>query len=94
MNRIVLPIIILLALATVDAYALPPLFGNAEMERNEQNAAVRFDPYPSVGMGPEVVGGRPQEYLNPLPQVLQVQPRLPSGAVHWPRLKRLVHRDS
>ena len=82
MKRIVLLVVILLALATVEAYALPPFLGNADTERNEQNMAVRFDPYPSVGMAPPIVGGRPLEYLSPLPPVLQVQPRLPPGTAH------------
>ncbi len=92
MKRIVLLIVFLLALVTVEAYALPPWLGNAGMERYEQNQAVRFDPYPSVGMGPEVVGGRPLGYTNPLPPVLQVQPRLPPGTVHRPRGGLLFRR--
>jgi len=91
MKRIVLSIIILLAL-TVEAHALPPLLGNAGMERSEQNTAVRFDPYPSVGMGPEVVGGRPMEYLNPPPSILHVQPRLPPGTVQRPRFGLFFRR--
>ena len=94
MKRIVLLIVILLALATVEAYALPPFLGNAGMERYEQNMAQRFDPYPSVGMGPDVVGGRPREYMNPSPSVLQFQPRLPPGTVHHPRRGLLFHRAS
>jgi hypothetical protein len=94
MKRIVLPIVILLALATVEGYAFPPLLGDAAKERSEQNTAQRFDPYPSVGMGPDVVGGRPLEYLNPPPQVLQVQPRLPPGTVHRPRLIPFLRRAS
>jgi hypothetical protein len=94
MKRIFLPIVGLLALATVEAHALPPFLGNAGMERYEQNVAQRFDPYPSVGMGPEVVGGRPQEYLNPPPSVLQVQPRLPSGTVNRPRHGLFFRRAS
>jgi hypothetical protein len=84
--RIVLLSVTLLAAATVPAYALPPFLGNADMLRSEQNAAVRFDPYPSVGMMPDVVGGRPREYMSPLPEVRQVQPRLPAGAANRPRL--------
>jgi hypothetical protein len=84
MKRTVLLIATLLAAASVDAHALPPFLGNASMERYEQNVAQRFDPYPSVGMGPDVVGGRPREYLNPQAQVLQVQPRLPPGTVNRP----------
>jgi hypothetical protein len=94
MKRIVLLIVIVLALTTVEAKALPPWLGSADMERYEQNRAVRFDPYPSVGMGPDVVGGRPREYLNPQPQVLQVQPRLPAGTVHRPHFGLFFRRAS
>jgi hypothetical protein len=94
MKRIILLIVILLALATAPAYALPPLLGNAGMERNEQNMAQRFDPYPSVGMAPAIVGGRPLEYMNPPPPVLQVQPRLPPGAAHRPRSGLFFRRAS
>jgi len=92
MKRIVLLIVTLLALTTVKAYALPPCLGDASMERYEQNVAQRFDPFPSVGMGPDVVGGRPREYMNPLPPVLQVQPRLPAGTVHRPHGGLFFHR--
>jgi hypothetical protein len=91
MKRIILLTVTLLALVAADAFALPPWLGNAAMERQEQNVAQRYDPYPSVGFGPEVVGGRPREYLNPRAQVLQVQPRLPPGAVNRP-LAKLLHR--
>jgi hypothetical protein len=80
MKRIAILVVALLA-TTVPAYALPPFLGNADMERDKQNMAVRFDPFPAVGIGPDVVGGRPREYLNPLPSVLQVQPRLSPGTV-------------
>ena len=94
MKPIVLLIAILLVLATVEAYAFPPLLGNADMQRHEQNVAQRFDPYPSVGMAPDVVGGRPLEYMNPPAAVLQVQPRLPPGTVHRPRGGLFFHRAS
>ena len=35
-------------------------------ESEQQRRAERFDPYPEPGIGPEVVGGRPREYLDPL----------------------------
>jgi hypothetical protein len=85
MKRTVLLVVTLLAVSAVETYALPPFFGNADMERQKQNTAVRFDPYPSVGMGPDVVGGRPREYMSPLPDVVQVQKRLPPGVVNRPR---------
>jgi hypothetical protein len=91
MKRIILSFVVLLTLTAADARALPPWMGNATMERHEQNVAQKFDPYPSVGFGPEVVGGRPREYLEPRAQVLQVQPRLPPGKVNRP-LAKLFHR--
>jgi hypothetical protein len=30
--------------------------------------AVQFDPYPLPDMGPEIVGGRPIDYITPVPQ--------------------------
>jgi hypothetical protein len=93
MKRITLSIVVLLAQAAAEARALPPWLGNASTERQEQNVAQRFDPYPSVGFGPEVVGGRPREYLNPRAQVLQVQPRLPAGTVNRP-FRKLFHRTN
>ena len=84
MKRVAFLIVSLLA-ATNQVLALPPFFGNADMERQKQDTAVKFDPYPSVGMGPDVGGGRPREYMNPLPPVLQTQTRLPPGAVNRPR---------
>jgi hypothetical protein len=91
MRRITLPIIVLLALSAAEARALPLVPGNEAQERYEQKVAERFDPYPSVGFGPDVVGGRPREYLTPRAQVLQVQPRLPAGTVNHP-LRKLFHR--
>ncbi len=82
MKQIPLLFVILLALTAAEAQALPPFLGNAGMERYEQNMAQRFDPYPSVGFGPDIVGGRPLEYMNPPSAVLQVQPRLPPGKVN------------
>jgi hypothetical protein len=31
--------------------------------------ATQFDPYPLPDMGPEIVGGRPIDYLTPVPEV-------------------------
>jgi hypothetical protein len=31
--------------------------------------AVQFDPYPQADMGPEIVGGRPIDYMTPVPEV-------------------------
>ncbi len=92
MKRISLLTAVVLALAAAEAQALPPLFGNAGTERYEQNVAQKFDPYPSVGFGPDIAGGRPREYLNPQSQVLQVQKRLPPGTVNHPLRSLFFHR--
>ncbi len=84
MKRITFSIVVLLALTAAEARALPLVSGNEAQERYEQNVAQRFDPYPSVGFGPEIVGGRPREYSTPRAEVLQVQKRLPPGTVNRP----------
>jgi predicted small lipoprotein YifL len=33
---------------------------------DQQKQAERFDPYPDNQIAPEVVGGRPREYLDPI----------------------------
>lgn len=40
--------------------------GPAPVQRNN---ATQFDPYPLPDMGPEIVGGRPIDYLVPVPEV-------------------------
>ena len=94
MKRIVLLIVVLLAWATVETYALPPFLGNADMERYEQNTAQRFDPYPSVGMGPDIVGGRPLEYMNPRPPAPPARPWAPPGTARRPRSGLFFFRAS
>ncbi len=42
-------------------------FGQGSVERQKQRA-VYFDPYPMNDIGPEVVGGRPRGFQNPLPE--------------------------
>jgi hypothetical protein len=34
----------------------------------QQKQAERFDPYPDQQIAPEVVGGRPREYMSPIPE--------------------------
>ena len=92
MKRITLSIVTLVALAAAEAHALPPLLGNASMVRPEQNMAQRFDPYPSVGFAPDIVGGRPLEYMNPSSQVPQVPPRSSPGTVNRPHGRLFFHR--
>ncbi|MFN5950901.1 MAG: hypothetical protein ACK43N_20585, partial [Pirellulaceae bacterium] len=42
-------------------------FGQGSIDR-QKNRAVVIDPYPLNDIGPEVVGGRPREFINPLPE--------------------------
>ncbi|QDV74933.1 hypothetical protein [Botrimarina mediterranea] len=46
---------------------MPNLFdpGNAA---TQQYNAIRHDPYPMNDVGPEIVGGRPREYAQPVPE--------------------------
>jgi hypothetical protein len=39
--------------------------GSVEIQKAR---AVYFDPYPLNDIGPEVVGGRPRGFMNPLPE--------------------------
>lgn len=42
-------------------------FGQGSVDRQKSRAVV-FDPYPLNDIGPPIVGGRPREYANPLPE--------------------------
>jgi hypothetical protein len=42
-------------------------YGQGSIER-QKNRAVTFDPYPLNDIGPPIVGGRPREFANPLPE--------------------------
>jgi hypothetical protein len=42
-------------------------FGQGSIDR-QKSRAVTFDPFPLNDIGPPVVGGRPREYANPLPE--------------------------
>jgi hypothetical protein len=63
--------LVLLALTTLPACSptirKPRLLhpGPASVQRYN---AVQFDPYPLPDMGPEIVGGRPIDYMTPVPQ--------------------------
>jgi hypothetical protein len=55
-------------------------YGQGSVER-QKNRAVTFDPFPLNDIGPPVVGGRPREFANPLPEAqrneLTARPRSP-----------------
>ena len=42
-------------------------YGQGSVER-QRSRAVTFDPYPLNDIGPEVVGGRPRGFMDPLAQ--------------------------
>lgn len=48
-------------------------------ERYQQSWATVLDPYPDPDAGPEVVGGRPRDYDEPVPEVKRS--RWPPSAV-------------
>lgn len=52
------------------------LFGQGSEDRQKYRAA-SFDPYPLNDIGPEVVGGRPRGFWNPLPEATrnQIEPK-------------------
>ncbi len=52
------------------------MFGQGSEDRQKYRAA-SFDPYPLNDIGPEVVGGRPRGFLNPLPEATrnQIEPK-------------------
>jgi hypothetical protein len=52
------------------------LFGQGSEDRQKFRAA-SFDPYPLNDIGPEVVGGRPRGFWNPLPEASrnQIEPK-------------------
>jgi hypothetical protein len=41
--------------------------------REQQLRATFHDPYGNTNMGPEILGGRPIDYLQPRPQPVQTQ---------------------
>ncbi len=48
------------------------IFGQGSEDRQKYRAA-SFDPYPLNDIGPEVVGGRPRGFQNPLPEASRNQ---------------------
>jgi hypothetical protein len=56
---------------------------NPGSESYQQARARVFEPYPENEPGPPIVGGRPREYQNEVPEVNRVTPR-PGEAILWP----------
>ena len=48
------------------------IFGQGSEDRQKYRAA-SFDPFPLNDIGPEVVGGRPRGFMNPLPEASRNQ---------------------
>ena len=67
-------------------------WGQGTVDRQNSRAVVH-DPYPLNDIGPEVVGGRPRGYMNPLPEAKRNQiygePPSPTNAFppsfHFPK---------
>ncbi len=70
-------------LAALLLFALAPLCGCADVavphllhpgsEQYQQSRAEVFDPYPLPDVGPDIVGGRPLQYIKPAPWNERVQ---------------------
>ncbi|MGD0384205.1 MAG: membrane or secreted protein [Thermoguttaceae bacterium] len=45
-----------------------PSLAHPGSAQTQQNRAVRFDPYPENDIGPALVGVRPRDYENPIPE--------------------------
>ena len=63
----------LLLLMPLFATGCGPLFGTPtiwppESQKTQVARASKFDPFPDPNMGPAVIGGRPQGFLNPRPE--------------------------
>ena len=72
MSRAVLLVLLVLSsgCANRPRWGLPT--GEGTVDRQNARAAVH-DPYPLNDIGPEVVGGRPRGYMNPLPEAKRNQ---------------------
>jgi hypothetical protein len=76
-------LLILMATASVSGCANRPGwgipgFGQGTVDRQSARA-VYHDPYPLNDIGPEVVGGRPREYAQPMPEATRNQRYYSSG---------------
>ncbi len=58
--------------------------GQGTIERQKSRAAA-VDPYPLNDIGPEVLGGRPRDFMNPMPEPERAfDGRLPSSFGYGP----------
>jgi hypothetical protein len=60
-------------------WARPRWLGGPGRIEQQQARAVVHDPFPDNQLGPEVVGGRPREYAQQVPQAVRSQPQGPLG---------------
>ena len=60
------------------AVSKPRLCGPGPAGYQRYNAT-QYDPFPSTDMGPEIVGGRPIDYMNPPAEVPRARQQLPNG---------------
>ena len=60
-----------------------PRWGFPGTVGRQQHRAVAHDPYPDNQAGPEVVGGRPREYIEQLPEPVRSQPQTPGWWPSW-----------
>ncbi|MBP63348.1 MAG: hypothetical protein CMJ62_17640 [Planctomycetaceae bacterium] len=65
-----------LILPSASACVVTPDWTNPGNIRTQQLRAMRHDPYAETDVAPRVVGGRPREYLVPLPQAVRDQPQV------------------
>ena len=73
MNRIHALLAVALAGLVGCADLAPPRILHPGSEEYQQNRAQRFDPYPMTDVAPDVVGGRPLQYIKPAPENERMQ---------------------
>lgn len=62
-----------------------PSFLNPGNTSTQRYNAIVHDPYPLDDVGPEIVGGRPREYQDPVPEVRRSQSFAPPSLTVRPR---------
>ncbi len=69
------PALLLIALFALAGCAdlAPPRIFHPGSEEYQQNRAQRFDPYPLTDVAPDIVGGRPLQYIKPAPENERMQ---------------------
>jgi hypothetical protein len=69
MPRTIAAVAVLLSAMLVGCAGGPPLsWSNPGTVQQQRLRATIFDPWPDSQLGPEVLGGRPRDYSEPLPQ--------------------------